>query len=120
MENLRGGAIITLHRGRSSWGCMRKVGRRDSRQCWGGWYMPEMASRLESGEIAKNTVNNCGGLWRTHVSPMRDVTAISSVRKECQAWLLSMLRRAPRACGDDPSVSPWGRARAQWSPQMRG
>lgn len=82
--------------------------------------MPEMAYRLKPGEIAKNTVNNCGGLWRTHVSPMRDVTVISSVREECQVWLLSMPRYAPYACGDDPSVSPWGRARAQWSPQMRG
>lgn len=80
MENLRGSAIITPHRERLTWGCVQKVGLRDFRRCRGGWYMPEMASRLESGEIAKNTVNNCGGLWRTHVSPMRGVTVMSSVR----------------------------------------
>lgn len=62
------------------WGCVRKIGLRDSRLRWDEWCMPEMASRLESGEIAKNTVNNCGGIWRTHVSPMRGVTVMSFAR----------------------------------------
>ncbi len=61
---------------------MRKIGLRDSRLRWDEWCMPEMASRLESGEIARNAANSYGGLWRKRVSPLWGVTVTSSVTEE--------------------------------------
>lgn len=69
------------------------------KQCWDEWYMPEIASRLEAGEIARNTANNYIGLWRKHVSPLWGATVMSSVREEeYQAWLLSLSRSNARLC----------------------
>lgn len=83
--------------------------------------MPKMASRLVLGEIARSVTNSYGGLWWKCVSQLWGVTVASPVtEEECQVWFLSMSSCAPRVCGDDPSVSPWGRVRVQWFPRMRG
>ena len=57
-------------------------------QCWEDWFYPDLLRKVDSGEIASNTINNYLTPWRMRISKRWADVKLDSVRpQEYQAWI---------------------------------
>lgn len=68
-------------------------------QCWERWYLPDMERRVESGELARQSLGQYRSMWNKHIEPRWANVPADQVRPlGVQQWLLSLPYAAAKAC----------------------
>lgn len=66
--------------------------------CWRRWYLPDMERREESGEVARQTMEQYRSIWRKHVEPTWASVPVDAVKPlAVQQWIAALPYSAARA-----------------------
>ena len=66
--------------------------------CWRRWYLPDMERRMESGEVARQTLEQYRSIWKNHVEPTWASVPVDAVKPlAVQQWIAALPYAAARS-----------------------